>query len=140
MKKPENAKELESFIGAVNYYRGFVKNFADLEVALRGAIHDNNLVWSTTTDSAYEQLVKELKRLPSLAPYSYSATRLELHTDASNKAIGAVLNQYVDDKPLPVGYYSRVLKDNERNYSTTEKELLAAHDALLHFRHHLTDR
>ena len=57
--------------------------------------------------------------------------------DASNHAIGAVLGQR-HDKLLHVIYYaSRVLNDAQKNYTTTEKELLAVVYAIDKFRSYL---
>jgi hypothetical protein len=48
-----------------------------------------------------------------------------LVTDASEKAISAVVNQRVNGELAPVAYYSRLLGPAERQYSTYEKECLA---------------
>ena len=45
--------------------------------------------------------------------------------DASDLAIGAVLGQREDEKPYVVYYASKTLNEAERNYITTEKELMA---------------
>jgi len=54
-----------------------------------------------------------------------------IETDASDCAIGAICSQPDDNRILhPVAYYSRKLKDLERNYDVHDKELLAIVDAL----------
>ena len=45
--------------------------------------------------------------------------------DASDLAIGAVLEQREGGKPYVVYYASKTLNEAQRNYTTTEKELLA---------------
>ena len=45
--------------------------------------------------------------------------------DASDFAVGVVLGQRVDNKPVAIYYASKTLVDAQVNYSTTEKELLA---------------
>jgi hypothetical protein len=56
---------------------------------------------------------------------------ITLKTDASDHAIGAVCSQ-LDDLGIlhPLGYFSRKLKDAERNYNIHDKELLAIMDSL----------
>lgn len=54
-------------------------------------------------------------------------------TDASDKAVGAVLQQYVDGQWKPVSFFSRKLKPTETRYSTLDRELLAIYLAVKHF-------
>ena len=57
--------------------------------------------------------------------------------DASDMAIGAVLGQREGGKPFVVYYASKTLNEAQRNYTTTEKELLAVAYALEKFRAYL---
>ena len=57
--------------------------------------------------------------------------------DASNCAVGAVLGQRRDNKPLVIYYASKTLVDAQLNYTTTEKELLSIVFALEKFRSYL---
>ena len=57
--------------------------------------------------------------------------------DASDLAIGAVLSQREDGKPHVVYYASKTLNEAQRNYTTTENELLAVVYALDKFRAYL---
>lgn len=59
-----------------------------------------------------------------------------LHCDASSVGLGSVLTQEVDGVERPVAFHLR-LQTPERNYSTTERELLAVVDSINHFRAHL---
>ena len=57
--------------------------------------------------------------------------------DASDFAIGFVLGQREDGKPYVIYYASKMLNEVQRNYTTTEKELLAIVFALDKFRAYL---
>jgi hypothetical protein len=57
-----------------------------------------------------------------------------LTTDASNEGIGTILSQGQIGKDLPIAYASRNLNKAERNYTTSEKELLAIVWVIKHFR------
>ena len=70
-------------------------------------------------------------------PDQDSNTKLDLTTDASDLAVGAVLSQN-DNQPL--GFFSRKLSEAEKKYSAFDKELLALFLSIKHFRHHLDGR
>jgi hypothetical protein len=56
---------------------------------------------------------------------------ITIETHASDYAIGAICSQPDDANILyPLGYFSRKLKDTERNYDIHNKELLVIVDAL----------
>ncbi|RVW87292.1 Retrovirus-related Pol polyprotein from transposon 17.6 [Vitis vinifera] len=61
----------------------------------------------------------------------------EVMCDASDFAIGAVLGQREDGKPYVIYYASKTLNEAQRNYTTTEKELLVVVFALDKFRAYL---
>ena len=61
----------------------------------------------------------------------------EVMCDASDYAVGAVLGQRVDKLPHAIYYASKTLSEAQKNYTTTEKELLAVVFALDKFRSYL---
>ena len=61
-------------------------------------------------------------------------------TDASDTAVGAVLQQYTRGSWRPISFFSRKLSPAENRYSTFDRELLAVYLAIRHFRHHLEGR
>ena len=60
--------------------------------------------------------------------------------DASDFAVGVVLGQRIDKKPIAICYTSNTLADAQLNYTTTEKELLAVVFALEKFRPYVSGR
>ena len=70
--------------------------------------------------------------------YGPGAGAIELHTDASDKALGGVLFQKVEGVNRPVAFYSQRLNSAEENYSATDHELLAIIASLKHFRHYIS--
>ena len=57
--------------------------------------------------------------------------------DASDIAIGAVLQQHLDDTWCPLSYFFQKLTPTEKQYSTFDHELLAVYCAIRHFQHFL---
>ena len=73
-----------------------------------------------------------------LALPNYNTFKLE--TDASGYGVGAVLSQQVNKQWKPIAYFSKHLSSTERNYSTSERELLAIVLAIEKFKQYLYGR
>ncbi|UYV69112.1 hypothetical protein LAZ67_6002474, partial [Cordylochernes scorpioides] len=137
---PRSITDVRSFIGLCSYYRRFIENFAEKAAPLHEVLKkDNKFTWNSGQQDAFDSLKKALMSEPVLA-YFEEQLPTELHTDASGYGIGAVLVQINDGKERPVGYASRTLSKAERNYSTTERECLAAIWAINKFRPYLFGR
>ena len=54
-------------------------------------------------------------------------------TDASDTAVGAVLQQQIDGDWQPIAYFSKKLRPAEIRYSTFDRELLGIYLAIKHF-------
>ena len=61
-------------------------------------------------------------------------------TDASDTAVGAVLQQYVKGTWHPISFFSRKMTPVKTWYSTFDRELLGVYLAIKHFRHFLEGR
>lgn len=61
-------------------------------------------------------------------------------TDASGSAIAGILSQGDPPNDRPLQYYSRVLSEVEKRYSTIEREALAIVDSIHFFRNYLTGK
>ncbi|KAL6341875.1 hypothetical protein AAG906_038120 [Vitis piasezkii] len=85
---------------------------------------------------SFDQLKKFLTTTPIVRAPNWQLP-FELMCDASDFAIGAVLGQREDGKPYVIYYASKTLNEAQKNYTTTEKELLAVVFALDKFRAYL---
>ncbi|KAK8771557.1 hypothetical protein V5799_025197 [Amblyomma americanum] len=118
-------KALRRFLGLCSYYRHFVKDFSRLAEPLTALTRDDTpFVWGSAQDAAFEELRCRLQSPPILAHFDENA-ETDVHTDASNVGLGAILVQWQDGAERVIAYASRTLSRSERNYSTTEKECLA---------------
>ena len=132
---PRNAKGLKQFMGLSNYYRRFVKDYSKIAEPLFKLLTKEgvkNFSWSSSCQNAFDDLKERLISPPILA-YPDFKKPFYVHTDASDFAIGAVLCQIQQGTERVIAYWSRKLQKAERNYSTTEKEALAAVAALKEF-------
>ena len=79
------------------------------------------------------QLKRALVEVPILQSPNWDLP-FEIMCDASDFAVGAVLGQRIDKKPIAICYVSKTLADSQLNYTTMEKELLAVVFSLEKFR------
>jgi len=127
MPYPTNVKELRKALGTFGWCRKFILNFASLTAPLTELLRAGVpwSEWGPKHKQAFDELKTRITSAPALAQPDPSKP-YELHTDASDFGIGAVLAQRDSRKNLkPCAFISRKLTPAERNYSTREKEGLA---------------
>lgn len=125
MRRPENVKELRSFLGSVTYIGGFIKDLATLTSPLRELTHkDVKYEWTETQQKAFDEVKQAVAKVSALTHFDPSL-KTRLVCDASPVGLGAVLYQYCDGKPMPIAFASRSLSSEEQRYHQTEKEALA---------------
>ncbi|GJP34648.1 hypothetical protein CLOM_g19063 [Closterium sp. NIES-68] len=124
-KPPSNIKELQSFLGFVNYVRRFIPNMAGLSASLTERLKDHNCFWWGEKQQASFDQLKTAFTLPPILRISDPVRPYEVITDASDIAIGAVLIQDFGGALQPVPYESRKLQGAEKNYTVHDRERLA---------------
>eukprot|EP01041_Mallomonas_annulata_P005829 gene5829-11769_t len=93
--------------------------------------------WITECENSFMALKQSLTT-ECVRRYPDPKRPFELHTDASDYAIGAVLVQRNDEGvEQPLEYFSRSLSPAESNYTVTEKECLAIVASVKRFYVHL---
>ena len=138
---PTTRKEVQQFLGLANYYRRFVKDFANIAKPLHRLTEKScKFHWTNVCQTAFDDLRHRLVSAPILAFPDHNQEFI-LDTDASDDGIGAVLSQIQDDGAEHViAYASRILTKPERRYCVTRRELLAVVTFVHHFRQYLLGR
>lgn len=134
---PHNVKTVRSFLGLASWYRRFVGGFAILTRPLTRLLRkDEKWSWGPEQEGAFAALKRALSTTPILACPDFDR-QFVLQVDASNDGLGAALTQDTDGGETVIAYASRLLTEQERNYTTTEKECLALVWAVRKFRPYL---
>lgn len=139
--RPASIKGLQEFIGMVNFYHRFIPRAAHIMRPLFEALtgKPRSLVWTPEMTSAFDEAKRALAAATMLNfPHPTAPTALSV--DASDVAIGGVLEQFQHGKWRPLAFFSRQLRPPERKYSAFDRELLAVHLAIRHFRYFLEGR
>ena len=128
-KNPKKA--VASFVGLCSFYRRFVMNFAAIAEPLTRVMGKHKkFVWGEEQQRAFETLKRRLMSYPILRRPDFGRPFI-VHTDASQKAVGAVLTQLDDDgREYTVAYSSSKLTPTQSNWGITELECYAVIDAV----------
>lgn len=140
--KPQSTKDLQRFLGMVNYFQDFVRDATSLAEPLRKLTRkDQEFVWDQEQDLAFRTLKAAVAEETLLQIFDPMA-RTFVTTDASDIGIGALLSQIspATNKEVPIAFFNKTLDPAERNYAANEREALACMLACEHWEHLLLGR
>lgn len=126
--QPQTTKKLREFLGLINFYRRFLPNCSRTLQPLNRFLTGDpkksiSLEWNEPALNAFETIKKQLAEVTTLAHQKPNAP-LSLVTDASDGAVGAVLQQFTDSGWQPLSFFSKQMTPTETRYSTFGRELL----------------
>lgn len=125
---PRKQKEIQSFLGLINYFRDNVADMTTLERPLRSLIDHTKrnrvLLWNTIAETCFHNAREQIARCPALFFADEHATIIVM-TDASDYGVGSYIFQVIDEKERPIIFFSKALHGAELNWSTIEKEAFA---------------
>ena len=133
---PTTATMVKQFLGLASYYRRYIEKFADIAAPLHNLTKkDVPFSWNPVCTQAFSQLKDKLTQAPILAFPQFTADTppFLLQTDASSVGLEALLEQ----GGRVIAYASCTLTRSELQYSTIQKECLAAVYAMKQFHHYL---
>ena len=94
---PSNRKEVQSFLGFVNFYRRFIKGFSEHACPLFELTKkDVKWAWGTAEQKAFEGLKQHFALTPILQ-FADNNLPYQVEADSSDVATGAVLLQQSPD-------------------------------------------
>lgn len=129
----------------INFYRRFLpaaaKTQAPLHVLTHGAKKKEKrpLKWNQEIEQVFDEGYKKQLAKATLLAHPAENVPLTLCTDASDFAIGAVLEQCMNRQRKPLGFCSRKLTQAQTKYSAYDCELLAIYEAIEFFRYMVKD-
>ena len=129
-KAPRTDTQLMSFLGFANYYREFIKGYADKVYPMQKLMRNKGkkFEWNDEAQVAFENIKRELCEAPVLGMPTEKGMYV-LDTDASVVAISGILHQEQEWNGRtvlhPIAYGSKVLSDTEMKYGAPKAEMFA---------------
>ncbi len=139
--RPTNLQELQAWLGAANYLRKYINDYAQVVQPLynlmqlknipeylrkrNGAPNGRKVIieWTESTDRCFNNLKQILCSEFVLSLPDFEQEMI-ITTDASDNSYGAVLEQHIRTKDgsfnkKPIEYFSKSYTPAQKNYSTT---------------------
>ena len=122
----KNMKNIRKSLGLTNYYRMFIKDFAQVEKPINVLIRKDEKWWQREEQQkAFDELKQVFTMKPVLAAPDLNK-EFRVEADASNYTTeGVLLIKCSDEKWRPVAFISKSLSNTERNYEIHNKKMLA---------------
>lgn len=134
---PRTVKDVQQFLGFCNFYRNFIKDFANLAKPLWTLTKkDKPWNWTTREEDAFKAIKECMTTQPVLGILT-NEDPFWIKCDASNYVTGAVLSQKQEMGWKPIAFLSKALMETERNYEIHDRELLAIIRALEEWQQYL---
>ena len=101
---PKSIRELRSFLGHISLYQLFIRDFAKVSKPLTSLLcKDKDFIIEEWGNQAFLQLKQSLVEAPILQSPNWDFP-FEIMYNASDYAVGTVLEQCIDKKPTTICY------------------------------------
>ena len=131
---PKTITQLRGFLGLANYYSQYIPNYAELASPLMDLLKVDKysgkkgtkvpIAWTPAHTESFDKVKRALTTSLELFQVEPDSP-FRLRCDASNFAVGGVLEQFREKDWVPVSFYSRKLTKSQLIWSATEKETYA---------------
>jgi hypothetical protein len=131
-KRPQNVKQLRTWLGMTTYFRSFIRSHSQLTWPLRKLlINDEKFIWGEEQEKAFNQ-IKDILISDVTLEYPDLDKEFILETDASIEGLGYCLKQVcpVSKKEKVIEFGGRSLRKYEKNMSVYKLEILALINAI----------
>ena len=140
--KPSTKKGLQSFLGAIGFYRRYVEKLAKetaILTPLTSKLAPARIVWTEERELTFHTICNMISQSCELC-IPLPEDVFSLVTDASGLGIGAVLQVWRDEQWEAAAFFSRQTRGAEQRYSATELEALALVESVKHFSYYFYGR
>ena len=137
--KPKTLTDVRSFMGLLQFFRRFIKDFSKISAPLTNLTKKGEGIkkWDVKCDEAFSYLKQAITQAPILVGPNWKKP-FKGHIDASTEAVGGTLTQKDDEgNDRVIAFFSKKLSPAETNYTANDRELLGLIYFLERFRCYL---
>ncbi|KAI3619099.1 retrotransposon nucleocapsid protein [Moniliophthora roreri] len=136
--EPRKLKDLQSFLGFMNFYRRFIHDYSRITLPLTTLTKKSiTFNFSDECRGSFEELKRRFTSAPVLRHFDPHAP-CYVSTDGSDFTLSGIVQQADENGDLhPISFFSRKFAPAEINYDVYDKELLAIVETFREHRHWL---
>jgi hypothetical protein len=119
---PRNVKEVQSFLGKINFLRKFIPNFVEIVKLITDMLKkDSEMKWTSEAKASFHRIKKVISEALVLASLDYTK-EFFIFSFASEHTIATVLLQKNEESfKRPIAFFSKSLRDAELKCDILEK-------------------
>jgi hypothetical protein len=119
---PISKKEVQSFLGKINFLRRFASNFAEMAKLITAMLRKGNEVkWTIESENSFDLIKKALTEAPMIISPDYSKDLFIFSFSSFYIVVSVLLQRNVEGLEHPISFFTRALRDVEVKYDIMEK-------------------
>ena len=127
-------KEIQSFLGKVNFVRRFIPNFAEVVKHITKMLRKGaDFKWTAEAKKSFEEIKKALTQAPVLISPDFTKEFLIFTFASEDTIVGVLLQKGSQGTEQPISFFSKTLANAELKYNVLEKQTYALVKAIKDF-------
>jgi hypothetical protein len=132
---PRSKKEVQSFLGRVNFLRRFIPNLEEIIKFITSMLRKGSEIkWTPEARKSFEDIKVALTKAPVLASPDYAKDFILFSFASEHTIVGVLLQKNEHNFERPIAYYNITLRDSPLKYDIMEKQAYALVKSLKEFR------
>ena len=132
---PRSKKEIQSFLGKVNFLRRFLPNFVEIiKVVTTMLKKDTAIKKKIEAKDSFTDIKHALTKAYVLISLNFSKDFIVFSFASEHTIAGVLLQKNAQNMEQPIAFFSLVLRDSELKYNVIEKQAYALVKTLKDFR------
>jgi hypothetical protein len=132
---PRSKKDIQSFLGTINFIRRFVVNFAELTKNITTMLrNDSEVKWTEEAKHSFNAIKEAITTAPILISPDFFKVFYIFSFASRDTIVAVLLQKNTDDQEQSVAFFSKVLRDAKVKYELLETQAYALIKSLKAFR------
>ena len=119
---PRNKKEVQAFLGRINFLRRFIPNYAEIVKGITNMLKkENEVKWSSIPCDSFTRIKEDLVKAPVLVHPDYSMPFYIFSFASLHTIVVMLLQKNKEGYKQAISFFSQVLRDAKLKYDILEK-------------------